>query len=124
MTELIHFSKTDLSDFSKEAYGFRFRSYKEWWTKDELEAEYAHLSSICDENIAIETEREERALVDFEALIQETIALGASDRETAIRWLVDGEDLEMTEQDLQYFFWGHGLSYEIQNKWSKELCNA
>jgi len=123
MTELIHFSKTDLSDFSKEAYGFRCRSYKEWWTKDELEAEYARLSFICDDNMLYETKRESEALVQFEMLIKRTIALGASDRETAIRWLVDGEDLEMTEQDLQYFFWGHGLSYEIQNKWAKDLCN-
>lgn len=81
------------------------------------------MSSICDENIAIETERENEALKAFETLIQDTIAYGAGDRETSIKWLVDGEDLEFNEHDLQYFFWGHGLSYEIQNKWAKEFCN-
>jgi hypothetical protein len=124
MTELIHFSETDLSDFSKDAYGFRCRTYKEWWSKDELEAEYKRLSAICEDNYLADTKRESEALVQFEILIKRTINYGAADRETAIKWLVQGEGLEFNEYDLQYFFWGHGLSYEIQNKWAKELCNA
>lgn len=124
MTDLIHFNDTDLSDFSKEANGFRCRTYKEWWTKEELEEEYRHLGAICEENRIREEAQEAEALVAFEKLIADTIAYGAGDRETAIKWLVDGEDLTWCVYDLQYFFWGHGLSYEIQNEWSRELCNA
>lgn len=124
MTNLIHFNDTDLSDFSKEANGFRCRTYKEWWTQEELDAEYDRLGRICEENRIMEEAREHQALVDFEKLIADTIAYGAGDRETAIKWLVDGEGLDFHVHDLQYFFWGHGLSYEIQNEWSRELCNA
>ena len=63
MSNLIHFSETDLSDFSKEANGFRCRTYKEWWTEEELEAEYKYLSGICEDNRLEETKREAEALV-------------------------------------------------------------
>lgn len=124
MTDLIHFNETDLSDFSKDAYGFRCRTYKEWWTQDELNEEYDRLGRMCEENRIMEEAREHQAMLDFEKLIADTISHGAADRETAIRWLVDGEGLDMNEYDLQYFFWGHGLSYEIQNEWAKEFANA
>ena len=40
MTNLIHISETDLSDFYKDAYGIRPRGvYKEYWTPEDLEAE-------------------------------------------------------------------------------------
>jgi nitrogen regulatory protein PII-like uncharacterized protein len=116
---LIHFSETDLSDFYKDAHGFRPRNYKEWWTKEELEAEYNYLSKVCEDNMKREAIAEAEALVKFEKLVEETINHGAGDRETAIRWLVQGEGLELNISDLQYFFWGHGLSYEIQNEYAK-----
>jgi hypothetical protein len=122
MTELIHIHETDLSDLYKEANGFRPRHYKEWWTPEELKAEYDHLFAVCHDNDLIEKERESEALVEFETLVRKTIELGAADKKTAIRWLVDGEDLEMTKYDLKYFFWGHGLSYEIQNEWAEKFC--
>jgi hypothetical protein len=125
MSALIHISDTDLSDFFKDAYGFRPRShYKEWWTQHELDAEYHHLSEVCRENRIREEAAEAQALIDFNKLIDETISFGASDRETAIRWLVDGENLTLTEYDLEYFFWGHGLSYELQKSMAKEYAHA
>lgn len=125
MTDLIHISKTDLSDFHKDAFGFRPKRmmYKEWWSPAELEAEYANLSRICEQNRIEEDAAEKQALIEFDELIANTIKLGAGDRETAIKWLVDGENLEWNEYDLQYFFWGYGLSYEIQNEWAKALTN-
>ena len=118
---MIHIQETDLSDFYKDAYGVRPRHFKEWWTQKELDAEYEYLSKVCEDNMICESHREAEALVNFENLITRTIAYGAGDRKTAIRWLVQGENLEMTEYDLQYFFWGHGLSYEIQNEWARQL---
>jgi hypothetical protein len=122
MANLIHISETDLSDFYKSAHGFRPRGiYKEWWTEAELETEYHYLAKVCEENRIMEEAREHQALLDFNKLIEETIAYGAGDRETAIRWLVDGECLEFHAYDLEYFFWGHGLSYELQKQFTKEL---
>jgi len=119
---LIHVCDTSLSDMYKDANGFRPRHYKEWWTKAELEAELAHLQRVIVYEMEAERKRESEALIKFEILISRTIKHGAADRETAIKWLVDSEDLEWNVQDLQYFFWGHGLSYEIQNEWSAKLA--
>ena len=121
MTDLIHVSKTDLSDFFKDANGFRPRGiYKEWWTEAELEEEYKHLSKLCEENRIIDEAREDEALVSFNKLVNESISLGAGNRETAIRWLVEGEGLDFNSYDLEYFFWGHGLSWEHQREWAKK----
>ncbi len=124
MTDLIHISDTDLSDSFKDAYGFRPRHYKLLWTPEELEAEYHYLSEVCRENRIREEAAEIQALIDFNKLVDETISHGASDRETAIRWLVDGENLTLTEYDLEYFFWGHGLSYELQKQMAKEFAHV
>lgn len=123
MSNLIHFNDTDLSDFSKEANGFRNRSYKEWWTEEELNDEYNHLGALCEENRIRDEAREKQALLDFNKLIDETIANGAGDRKTAIRWLVQGEELEFHTQDLEYFFWGYGLSYKLQREFSKKMLD-
>lgn len=125
MSDLIHISETDLSDFHKDAFGFRPRvgNYKVWWSEDELEAEYEYLSRICNQNMREEEAAEKQALIEFEELIVKTIKLGAHDRKTAIKWLVDAEDLEWNEYDLQYFFWGYNLSYQIQNEWAKALTS-
>jgi hypothetical protein len=123
MTDLIHFSKTDLSDFSKQANGFRCRTYKEWWTKEELEEEYRYLGAVCEENRIMDEAREHQAMLDFNKVVEETVANGAGDEDTAIRWLVQAEGLEFNEYDLEYFFWGYGLSYEIQKEFAKKMSN-
>lgn len=123
MSNLIHISETDLSDFFKDANGFRPRGiYKEWWTEEELEQEYQYLAKVCEENRIMEEAREHQAELDFNKLIEDTIAHGAADRLTAIKWLVDAEGLGMNEYDLKYFFWGYGLSYEYQNEWARKLA--
>lgn len=119
--KLINFSETMLSDMYKEANGFRPRHYKEWWTEAELEAEYAYLSKEIDYAIKREKYAEKKALKAFKQLIKETISYGAADRNTAIRWLVQGEGLDWNVSDLKYFFWGHGLSWVLQNRWANAL---
>jgi len=120
MENLIHINDTCLSDLYKDAYGVRPRHYKELWSNEELEAEYEHLSKVCDANTIEEQEREDMALRKFEVLIADIIKMGAGDRETAIRWLVEGDGFELCVYDLEYFFWSYGLSYEIQKSWGKK----
>jgi urocanate hydratase len=121
MDKKIHISKTDLSDFHKDAFGFRPRGiYQEWWTEDELEAEYQYLSNVCEENRIMEEAKHHQALLDFNKLIEETISYGASDRKTAIRWLLQGEEIDVNwSQDVEHFFWNHGLSWEKINEFKK-----
>lgn len=118
---LIHICDTYLSDMHKEAHGFRPRHYKEWWTAEELEEKRNLLQNDIENTMKREKYAEKEAVKKFKTLIKETIGYGASDRTTAIKWLVQGEGLDWNAYDLKYFFWGHGLSYELQNRWANAL---
>jgi hypothetical protein len=122
MTDLIHVWKTDLSDYYKEAFGVRPRHYKEWWTKDELEAEYDHLERVCAENERVRVEVEKESYKRFEKLIAEVIAYGAGNRETAIRWLIEADEtIDINwKQDVEHFFWSLGISYEKSAEYMKQ----
>ena len=78
------------SDFYKDAYGFRPRgiNYHEF-TLDELKEDFARFREVCDENNKLEAEANERAKQEFEARVQSIIEMGAGDRQTAMRWIVD-----------------------------------
>lgn len=125
MTEKIHIWKTGLSDFYKDAYGFRPRGhYKEWWTQEEIDAEYDRLSAICEENRVEEEHRQKIALTEFEDTIKETIANGAADRQTAIRWLIEAEGLDIrSSQDVEYFFWVNDIGWEKIDEFKKPILD-
>jgi hypothetical protein len=123
MTNLINFSDTLLSDTYKDAYGFRPRHYKEFWTEEELGLEYDRLQVVINSVMAEEAAAHKAALAAFNTLIEETIALGAADRKTAIRWLMDGENVNNTyRQEVEHFFWSHGLSFEMIDKLTNEFA--
>jgi hypothetical protein len=79
------------SDFHKDAYGFRPRGDVSHWTLDDFAAEFDRLAEVCERNNLFEAEAEKQAIAEFEKTIQKTIATGAKDRATAIRWLVGDE---------------------------------
>jgi hypothetical protein len=93
------------SDLYKEIYGFRPRHHSGHVTKEE----YDSLLEEHDRYMVEETEREARAIKRFEESIAKTIAIGAGDRETAIRWLKDALD-EGRESD-EYFEYCNQLPY-------------
>lgn len=101
-----------ISDASKDAQGFRERF-------DISGATTAALFAECDEwsrrvARALEEERrfEEQAVARFEQRLAEAVALGAADRATAVRWLMDAE-LSPEETDREgYFKYLAGLPYE------------
>ena len=78
------------SDFYKEAYGFRPRhiNYHEF-TLAELQADFDRFSKVCKENARIEKEANGRAIAEFEQKVQTLINMGANDRKTALRWIVE-----------------------------------
>lgn len=81
-------------DQHKAAYGCKGRhvDYKRI-TIAELEQMLDHLDEVCAENDAEEKRREDAAVIAFEQRIQDTIDMGAGDRETALRWIVGAADL-------------------------------
>lgn len=97
-----------ISDLHKDARGFR---PSQDWLRNFDSLPYAEQEKIwdrlvveMDESMADEDRREAAALADFRALIADTIAAGAPDGATALRWLRDAGE------DLSYFLWGHGLN--------------
>jgi len=78
------------SDFHKDAYGFRPRyvNYHEF-TLEELKADFARFQEVCRENNEYERLANERERAEFEKRVQSVIDMGAGDRETALRWIMD-----------------------------------
>jgi hypothetical protein len=98
------YDESIISDLHKDAYGFRPSQYwwQEWKASDEdgKQAIWDYLCEAVDAEIAAQKVRDEEALQDFEARVEQTIQLGAPDRDTAILWIVDS--LELSENDLWY----------------------
>lgn len=107
-----------ISDLHKEAFGFRPRGYDfDAMSNEELFALADEWSEAA--RLAVEAERENEALRvnEFEELVRNTIEMGAGDRETAIRWIVDAEtDINLEYDDAGYTCYILGIphSYEVE----------
>ena len=90
------FDEQTLSDLHKDARGYRPRSDN---LIDEMvqsqEAEAAH------ERVCVE---------EFKALVEKTMGYGAPDRESALRWITDGETFYHS-QDVEHFVWDRGILF-------------
>lgn len=102
------------SDLYKDAYGFRPRMDLRDHTAKELDALWRSTAEAQGRAMREEKARESRAVAAFDALVDETIALGAGDYPTAVRWLLDagGDEFHTPwgSYDLGYFLWHHGIS--------------
>jgi hypothetical protein len=97
-----------MSDMHKDAYGFRPRNINySAFTDAELDAEVDRLQAVIEESIKEEAIQEEADLEAFGKLINKTIAMGAGDRATAIRWIVDGAD----DWNAEAIVWSMGILY-------------
>lgn len=97
------------SDFHKDLYGFRPRPSQELWESMEyLEAQIAQLHQAAPAIIAAEEQAQDERTAEFEKLVTETIQLGAGDRETALRWIMDASDCN---GDWEFLCFEHGLPY-------------
>jgi hypothetical protein len=111
------FDEQIVSDLHKDARGYRPTEYfwEEWNQCGDLtrQAMWDNLLEELEREIERERAAEEAALEQFEQLIADTIQFGAADAETAIRWILEGEDF--TGFDLaygaDYVAWHFGMSY-------------
>ena len=102
------------SDLHKDAYGFRPRGdefYHADTTPERKQEIWDRTLRDLEQTIEWEKQAEAEAIVAFEALVETTIAAGAGDRETAIRWIVEAEEDEYLEYDNSYFNYLYGLPY-------------
>ena len=111
------FSTELFSDLHKDVYGFRPRQH--WFydtdtTDEERQKEWDYLIEQLD--LQIEEDRKAKAmrLKALELDIAKNIALGAGDRETAIRWIV--QSLNPHSTDLMYG--GEWVCYELGLEYS------
>jgi len=103
------------SDLHKDAYGFRpgAGGLALWasGTPEQKQAKWDSMLETLQSNAADEVEAENRAAVCFEQRVADTIAAGARDRITAIRWLFEAEDDDYVFSDPDYFCFKNGLRY-------------
>lgn len=99
-------------DLHKDVYGFRPHrgAYAAWaaMSDDEKQAEWNRLCSRLDEVMAERKEEERHAIEEFEKRVANVIAMGAGDRETALRWIMDASD---SDGDWDYLCYHCDLPY-------------
>lgn len=108
--------KSIISDMYKDAYGIRPRTASYWAkirTCRDAYAEMDRLEVAIAASIAEQSAREAVNAEVFEVNIKQVIAFGAADRETAVRWLMDAEDVDGDEA---FFAFSIGISYDY-NIW-------
>ena len=98
------FDEQTVSDLHKDARGTRPSSYFwEEWSQCGDDTRQAMWDGLLNE-LELETKREldayARAEIEFHQRIQGAMLLGAADELTAIRWIIDAE--ELSEVDRQY----------------------
>ena len=102
--------QTVYSDFYKEVHGFRPRggSDEQWNSQEWLEGAIDDLRGYAKIAFAQQAEEEANAVAQFERLVSDMIAMGARDRETALRWVMDVNDVG---NDWEYLCFQYGLPY-------------
>jgi len=78
-----------------------------WWNQAEVEAKR-------------EAEEEAVRVKEFEGQILNTIKNGAGDRKTAIKWILQGEELDK-ERDKGYICYSLGLPYSFEKEFTEVL---
>lgn len=119
------FDEKLVSDLHKDARGFRpTQSWWDSWDYQDDEGKQTAWNVLLDElevEIARERDEKEAAERDFQKRIDDAINIGAPDEDTALRWILDGENFSLNDYQYgaDYAAFHFGLSYT--NKWRNQL---
>jgi hypothetical protein len=103
-------------DMYKDAHGVRPRGIDtSAWTLEQFEEEFEYLQKTINANFEQEQAQQAEAVKKFEQHVINTICMGARDRETALRWIMDAST---ADGDWEYFCYLNGLPY---NYFKKEM---
>jgi len=103
-----------ISDLHKDVYGYRPSEsfYSRWkaYTDHEKQGVWDSLCADLEKELAYEEKAKEQAKELMEARIEELMEIGAQDREQAIRWIMQAEQItgEYGYEELEYHL---GLPY-------------
>ena len=96
-------------DMYKDAYGVRPRGIDTTdWSLEQFESEFAVLGRVIEQEEIARKEAEAEATANFEQHVTNTICMGAQDRATALRWIMDASQ---ADGDWEYFCFLNGLPY-------------
>jgi len=108
----------------KDAFGVKGRHYDfEAMSLEDLRSEADYISRSVKEQMELEANMEAEAVARYEASIREYMQMGAEDRDTAIRWLLQAEGLE-NEYDPSYVCYSLGLPYEMAKEFEAHMKSA
>lgn len=100
------------SDLYKDAHGFRPRIDVSTWVEEDFEQEFEWLSETIARNAHEEAHRALDYARRLEADLVKMIESGAADRETALRWTFEAEDLDFNSAfDREHFEWKRSLPF-------------
>ena len=100
-------------DMYKDAYGFRPHGIDtSSWTEQDFEKEFEYLSYAIRREDEARRMAEEGAVRDFENRVGEMVALGAGNRETALRWIMEADQ---ANGDWEFLCYLNGLPYGFFN---------
>lgn len=113
------FSEDIFSDLYKDVYGFRPRDHRFYGECDEEKQKiWDELIHQLEYNQKEEARHEAENLVKFRELIRSVMDTASCNWKTALRYLVDGENLDVNFE-LDYFLWNQGIGFNDRNKISK-----
>jgi hypothetical protein len=101
-------------DMYKDAYGVRPRGVDtSTWTLADFDAEFQLLGEIIKQEDIARKAAETEAIEKFEKHVTDTICMGARNRETALRWIMDASN---ANGDWEYLCYDLGLPYHYFRK--------
>ena len=101
-------------DMYKDAYGVRPRGIDtSTWTLEQFEAEFEGLGVAIEREETARKAAEAEAIDKFERHVVNTICMGAGNRETALRWIMDASN---ANGDWEYLCYDLGLPYQYFRK--------
>jgi hypothetical protein len=120
LEEIINF-RHSFSDYHKDVHGTRPRWKTDHYTLSDWRTTFESLSRQSEQNQIEDQERERIAIEDFKKLLAKTARQGAGDFKTAMRWLMDADDINPRyPQAVESFFYDHGILFtEYGRKLSK-----
>lgn len=101
-------TRSDYSDFHKEAFGFRPRWDYSAMTLADFDREFEYLAEQCKLNAELRAKTEAEAAVRLEQRILSLLESGAKSRAMALRWLDEAED---TNGDVDFLCFLLGVDY-------------
>ena len=105
---------TSVYEMHKDAYGVKGRHYNfKEMSNEDLQQELDTLCKVAKENANQEKQWEEAAYQSFLKTVENTIRHGAKDKEEAIKWILEAEELiEYFDKEPDYICYKLGLSYD------------